>query len=218
MGEWSELLINAPLALTTHLEDLMDPKTLRYAPTHEWARIEGDECTVGITQFAVEQLTDIVYIDLPDVGDPVFAGKSYGEIESVKAVSDLYAPIDGEIVAINETLINDPTLVSQDPARQGSISGSSADAGAIRKADRVGGALREGSLFRHREVAMKYKVVLEESEEGFAASVPGLPGCHAQGATEAEALQNIADAIREYLGVVADLSQDKQVREVEVEV
>ena len=65
---------------------------------------------------------------------------------------------------------------------------------------------------------MKYRVVLEESEEGFAASVPGLPGCHSQGATEQEALENIADAIREYLEVVADLSRDKVVHEVEVEV
>jgi glycine cleavage system H protein len=81
--------------------------------------MEGNDCVVGITQFAVEQLTDIVYIDLPDVGDPVFAGKSFGEIESVKAVSDLYAPITGEIVEINEKLINDPTLVSQDPYGKG---------------------------------------------------------------------------------------------------
>lgn len=65
---------------------------------------------------------------------------------------------------------------------------------------------------------MKYKVVLEQSEEGYAASVPGLPGCHSQGATEQEAMENIADAIREYLGVVAELSRDKIVREVEVEV
>ena len=65
---------------------------------------------------------------------------------------------------------------------------------------------------------MKYKVVLEESEEGFAASVPGLPGCHSQGATEQEAMENIADAIREYLAVVAELSRDKVVRDVEVEV
>jgi glycine cleavage system H protein len=97
----------------------MDPKSLRYAPTHEWASLSGDECTVGITKFAVEQLTDIVYIDMPDVGDPVFAGKSFGEIESVKAVSDLYAPVNGEIIAVNEKLINDPTVVSQDPYGKG---------------------------------------------------------------------------------------------------
>ena len=97
----------------------MDPKQLRYAPSHEWAGMENDLVVVGISKFAVEQLTDVVYIDLPDVGDPVFAGKSYGEIESVKAVSDLYAPVSGEIVAINEALLNDPTIVSQDPYGKG---------------------------------------------------------------------------------------------------
>jgi glycine cleavage system H protein len=65
----------------------MDPKNLRYATTHEWASLDGGQCTVGITKFAVEQLTDIVYIELPDVGDNVFAGESFGEIESVKAVT-----------------------------------------------------------------------------------------------------------------------------------
>jgi len=97
----------------------MDPKTLRYAPTHEWASLEGDQCTLGITKFAVDQLTDIVYIELPDVGDHVFAGESFGEIESVKAVSDLYAPVDGEISVINEKLLEDPTAVTTDPYGQG---------------------------------------------------------------------------------------------------
>src|SRR5437588_10426637 len=93
----------------------MDPKTLRFAKTHEWAKLDGEICTVGITKFAVDQLTDVVYIELPDVGDHTFAGESFGEIESVKAVSDLYAPVDGEVVAVNEQLINDPTPVSNDP-------------------------------------------------------------------------------------------------------
>lgn len=97
----------------------MDPKKLRYAPTHEWALLEGDTCTIGITQFAVEQLTDVVYIELPDVGDNVFAGDSFGEIESVKAVSDLYSPVNGEVVAINNALVNDPTPVSKDPYGKG---------------------------------------------------------------------------------------------------
>src|SRR5437588_1865213 len=94
---------------------LMDPKTLRYAPTHEWAHLDGDTCTIGISQFAVEQLTDVVYVELPDVGDHVFAGDSFGEIESVKAVSDLYSPVDGEVTAINEKLVNDPTPIATDP-------------------------------------------------------------------------------------------------------
>jgi glycine cleavage system H protein len=97
----------------------MDPKTLRYAKTHEWASLDGKECTVGITKFAVEQLTDVVYVELPEVGDHVFAGESYGEIESVKAVSDLYSPVNGEVVAINEKLLNDPTLVTGDPYGKG---------------------------------------------------------------------------------------------------
>ena len=97
----------------------MDPKKLRYAPTHEWAILEGDTCTVGITKYAVEQLTDIVYIELPDPGDHVFAGDSFGEIESVKAVSDLYSPVNGEVIAINEPLISDPSAITKDPYGKG---------------------------------------------------------------------------------------------------
>jgi glycine cleavage system H protein len=97
----------------------MDPKNLRYATTHEWAFLEGSVCTVGITKFAVQQLTDVVYIELPDVGDHVFSGDSFGEIESVKAVSDLYSPVDGEVTAINEPLLNDPAAVASDPFGKG---------------------------------------------------------------------------------------------------
>jgi glycine cleavage system H protein len=97
----------------------MDQQTLRYAKTHEWAHLEGTTCTVGLTQFAVEQLTDIIYIDLPDLEDPVQAGDSFGEIESVKAVSDLYSPVTGEVVEVNSKLENDPTLVSKDPYGKG---------------------------------------------------------------------------------------------------
>ena len=78
-------------------EDAMDPQKLRYAKTHEWASREGDVCTVGLTQFAVDQLTDVIYIELPDVGEPTNAGDSFGEIESVKSVNDLYAPVSGEV-------------------------------------------------------------------------------------------------------------------------
>jgi glycine cleavage system H protein len=97
----------------------MDPKSLRYAPTHEWASLDGDVCTIGITKFAVEQLTDVVYIELPDVGDHVFTKDGFGEIESVKAVSDLYAPVDGEVIAVNEAVVNDPSLVADDPYGKG---------------------------------------------------------------------------------------------------
>jgi glycine cleavage system H protein len=93
----------------------MDPKKLRYATTHEWASMDGNVCTLGITKFAVEQLTDVVYIELPDVGDHVFQGDSFGEIESVKAVSDLYSPVNGEVIDINRKLETDPSLVTNDP-------------------------------------------------------------------------------------------------------
>lgn len=97
----------------------MDPKKLRYAKTHEWAYLEGNICTIGLTKFAVDQLTDIIYIDLPDLDDPVTAGDSFGEIESVKAVSDLYSPVDGDITAVNEKLETDPTVISSDPYDKG---------------------------------------------------------------------------------------------------
>jgi glycine cleavage system H protein len=97
----------------------MDPKKLRYAKTHEWANLEGNICTIGLTKFAVEQLTDVVYLDLPDVGDHVFEGESFGEVESVKAVSDLYSPVNGEVAAVNDKLINDPAAVASDSYGEG---------------------------------------------------------------------------------------------------
>ena len=97
----------------------MDPKTLRYAKTHEWAHLDGDLCTVGLTQFAVEQLTDVIYVDLPDLGDPAMLGESFGEIESVKAVSDLFAPVDGEVVETNAALTGQPELVNSEPYHGG---------------------------------------------------------------------------------------------------
>ena len=97
----------------------MDPKNLRYAKTHEWATLDGNQCTVGITKFAVEQLTDIVYVELPDVGDNVFAGDSFGEIESVKAVSDLIAPLSGEVLEVNDKVVQAPETVNEDPYGEG---------------------------------------------------------------------------------------------------
>ncbi len=99
----------------------MVPKELRYAKTHEWARIEADVCTVGITQFAVEQLTDVVAVELPRVGKPVVVSdeKGFGVIESVKAVSDLYAPVAGEVIDVNKSVVDDPALVGADPYGKG---------------------------------------------------------------------------------------------------
>jgi glycine cleavage system H protein len=94
---------------------MVDPKTLRIASTHEWVRLEGDTCAVGITKFAVDQLTDVIYIELPDLADNVFKGESFGEIESVKAVSDLYAPVDGEVSAVNDKVVDDPGIIAKDP-------------------------------------------------------------------------------------------------------
>ena len=93
----------------------MDPKTLKYAPTHEWALLEGNIATVGISKFAVDQLTDLIMIELPAVGTRVSAGKSFGEIESVKAVSDLYAPLGGEVIEVNKQVTSNVSLLAEDP-------------------------------------------------------------------------------------------------------
>ena len=97
----------------------MTPEELLYAKTHEWVSVSEDGgskfATVGISAFAIEQLTDLVYIDLPDVGSEVTAGKSFGEIESVKAVSDLYSPVTGEIVEVNSGLSDSLETFSSDP-------------------------------------------------------------------------------------------------------
>lgn len=97
----------------------MYPKELKYLPSHEWIKVDGNTAVVGISKFAVEQLTDIVFIELPDVGDHVFANESFGEIESVKSVNDLYAPLSGEVVAVNEPIISDPSIISKDPYVKG---------------------------------------------------------------------------------------------------
>ena len=95
------------------------PDDLRYHPDHDWARVEGDEATFGITWFAQDQLGEVVFFDPPQVGDTISAGQSYAEVESVKAVSDVYAPASGEIVAVNEELAGTPELINSDPYGQG---------------------------------------------------------------------------------------------------
>lgn len=97
----------------------MDPSQLRYSPTHEWVYIDGSTATVGISRFAVDQLTDLIMIELPSVGSHLVPGKSFGEIESVKAVSDLYAPIGGEVVEVNGDVANDVQLLADDPYEKG---------------------------------------------------------------------------------------------------
>ena len=92
----------------------LDPKA-RYAASHEWARKEGDEFVCGITDHAQESLSDVVYVELPEVGDTFAKGDTFGVVESVKAASDVYLPMGGEITAVNETLEDTPELVNQDP-------------------------------------------------------------------------------------------------------
>ncbi len=93
----------------------MDPAQLRYSDTHEWVHLDGSTATVGISRFAVDQLTDLIMIELPAVGTRLVPGKSFGEIESVKAVSDLYAPIGGEVTEVNTAIVENVQLLADDP-------------------------------------------------------------------------------------------------------
>lgn len=88
---------------------------LSYTRTHEWVRFEGEVATVGITDYAQDMLKDIVYVELPEIGQEAREGKSLAVLESVKAVSDLFAPVDGEVVEINELLLEQPELLNEDP-------------------------------------------------------------------------------------------------------
>jgi glycine cleavage system H protein len=91
------------------------PSDLRYTRDHEWIKVDGEEATVGITQYAAEQLGDIVFVELPDTGRDLEVAKSFGVVESVKAVSDLYAPISGAVTSTNDALAKEPELVNSDP-------------------------------------------------------------------------------------------------------
>ena len=95
------------------------PNNLKYAKSHEWVRVEGETAVVGISDHAQHELTDIVYVELPPVGDRVEAGKECAVVESVKAASDIYAPVTGDIGAVNEELTRTPELVNQDPYGKG---------------------------------------------------------------------------------------------------
>ena len=97
----------------------MDLKSLRYAKTHEWLHVADGVGTIGITDFAVKELTDLVHVGLPNVGKQLAAGDIFGEVESVKAVSDLYAPVSGEVIEVNSNLPNDLDALSQDPFGRG---------------------------------------------------------------------------------------------------
>lgn len=95
------------------------PRNLKYSNSHEWVRVEGKQVVVGITDFAQDQLSDLTYVELPTVGDSFSAQEEAAVLESVKAASDVYAPISGTITAVNEELLDHPELVNTDPYGQG---------------------------------------------------------------------------------------------------
>lgn len=97
----------------------MVPSDMRYTKDHEWVRVDGDEATVGITEYAASQLGDIVFVELPDAGRSFDQFAAFGVVESVKAVSDLFAPLSGEVVAANGALAGSPELVNGDPYGEG---------------------------------------------------------------------------------------------------
>ena len=97
------------------LNELHLPDDLRYTDEHEWARITGDTARIGVSDYAQDQLGDIVFVELPAVGDTIAKGEVFGTLESVKAVSELYLPLSGEVVAVNTALTDAPELINQDP-------------------------------------------------------------------------------------------------------
>ena len=97
----------------------MRPNDRRYLKSHEWCKIDGDTATLGITDFAVQSLSDLVFLDLPPVGNTVNAGEPFGEIESVKAVSDIYSPVSGEVIEVNQALPDDLDTLNSDPFEKG---------------------------------------------------------------------------------------------------
>ncbi|MCX8007126.1 MAG: glycine cleavage system protein GcvH [Coriobacteriia bacterium] len=97
----------------------MYPSDLKYDREHEWVRLDGDVATIGITDYAQDQLGEVVYVDLPSVGDEVSAGESFGEIESVKSVSELFSPVSGEVVEVNAALADAPETVNASPYEDG---------------------------------------------------------------------------------------------------
>jgi glycine cleavage system H protein len=97
------------------------PEDLQYTKSHEWVRTEGDTATIGITDHAQDELGDVVFVELPGEGDTFGAGESFGTVESVKAVSDLYAPVGGEVVEVNSALEDAPEKINEDPYGEGWI-------------------------------------------------------------------------------------------------
>ncbi|GAB4228654.1 MAG: glycine cleavage system protein GcvH [Stanieria sp.] len=99
--------------------ELEYPEDLKYLDTHEYIRLEGEIATIGVSAFAIDQLGDLVFLELPEVGDAVEVGESFGSIESVKAVEDLYPPVSGTVIDRNEAMIESPELIAEDPYGEG---------------------------------------------------------------------------------------------------
>ena len=95
------------------------PSDLKYAKSHEWVRVSGTEATVGITDHAQHELTDVVFVELPPIGKKIKAGESCAVVESVKTASDIYSPVSGEVIEINEALLENPQLINEDPYGKG---------------------------------------------------------------------------------------------------
>ena len=97
------------------MAEIKTPENLSYAKSHEWVKVEGNVALIGLTDFAQDVLGDIVFVNLPEEGDEFEAGETFADVESVKAVSDVYCPISGTVVEVNEELLDDPALLNQDP-------------------------------------------------------------------------------------------------------
>jgi glycine cleavage system H protein len=126
----------------------MYPSEYRYSRDHEWVRIEDDLCTVGITEFAQKELGEVVFVELPEVGHLVNAHDELGTIESVKAVAEVYSPVAGEVVAVNEELKEDPQAINEDPHGEGWLVqirySSSSDFDELMSAEEYEAYLKEG--------------------------------------------------------------------------
>jgi glycine cleavage system H protein len=120
------------------------PPDLQFTRSHEWIRIEGDEATVGITEYAQDALGDVVYIDLPEVGASFEAEGIFGAVESVKAASDLYLPVAGEVLEVNQALLDRPELINSDPYGEGWML-------KIRVAEGVGALMSAAAYQKHVE-------------------------------------------------------------------
>lgn len=106
------------------------PAHLRYTKDHEWVAVDGDQLTVGITQYAADALGDVVYVDHPSVGSSISAGSIVGEVESTKSVGEIFAPVAGEVVDVNQAVVDDPSLINRDPYGEGwlfKVTGSDSD-------------------------------------------------------------------------------------------